>query len=96
MVWLTLLTHSCIILLIAAQVEQDITCDFESENWLENYCNWDLTSFSGDDSVGIRNDKDDSLIGNKALTVTGKSHFILSSKSDYSCFEILHDNFGFR
>ena len=96
MVLFTLLVFVAIFVLIAAQLEQDITCDFESENWLENYCNWDLTSFSGDDNVAIRYEKDDSFTGNKALAVIGKSHFLLSSRSDFSCSEILHGNFGFR
>ena len=84
------------VLIATAQLEQDIACDFESEKWLDNYCNWDLTSFSGDDSLSITYDEDDSLIGNKALAVAGKGHFKLSSKSDFSCLELLHDNFGFR
>ena len=96
MAWFKSFVYVCKFVLIAAQLEQDITCDFESENWLENYCNWDLTSISGDDNVAIRYDEDDSFIGNKALSVNGKSHFVLSSRSDFTCLEILHDNFGFR
>ena len=96
MVWFTLLVYVGTFMQISAQLKRDITCDFESENWLENYCNWDLTSLGGDESVAIRYDRDDFFTGNKALTVIGKSHFVLTSKTDFSCFEILHDNFGFR